>query len=85
MKIGLIGRGQISKAHEAAYARIPDAEIVAVCDSRADHAYTFLKEWGLDLPAYDNMEELIENEKERIELENLARLTLETGLPQLGQ
>lgn len=36
MKIGLIGRGSIAAAHEAAYARIPEAEVVAVCDVREE-------------------------------------------------
>ena len=59
----IIGLGSMGRQHLACYKSIDNVEIVAVCDSRPDHAYTFLKEWGLDIPAYDNMEELIEKEK----------------------
>ena len=59
----VIGLGCMGRQHLACYKSIDNVEIVAVCDSRADHAYTFLKEWGLDIPAYDDMAELIEKEK----------------------
>lgn len=36
VRIGIIGTGQIAKAHLQRYAQIPEAEIVAVCDIRED-------------------------------------------------
>jgi predicted dehydrogenase len=36
VRIGIIGTGQIAKHHLERYAKIPEAEIVAVCDIRED-------------------------------------------------
>ena len=36
VRIGIIGTGQIAKYHLQQYAKIPEAEIVAVCDIRED-------------------------------------------------
>lgn len=36
VRIGIIGTGQIAKQHLERYAKIPEAEIVAVCDIRED-------------------------------------------------
>ena len=38
VRIGIIGTGQIGKYHIETYARIPEAELVAVCDIREDEA-----------------------------------------------
>lgn len=36
IRIGIIGTGQIGKAHLERYTKIPEAEVVAVCDIRED-------------------------------------------------
>ncbi len=49
--------------HLACYKSVENAEIVAVCDTRPGHASTTIKNWGLDIPSYEDMVELIEKEK----------------------
>ena len=38
LRIGIIGTGQIGKAHIRTYQEVPDCEIVAVADLREDEA-----------------------------------------------
>ena len=63
MKIGLIGRGSIAAAHEAAYKRIPDAEIVAVCDIREERL-TGLPE---GVRTYREIEDMLRDEAGRLD------------------
>lgn len=63
MKIGLIGRGSIAAAHEAAYARIPDAEVVAVCDIREER----LAGLGEGVRTYRDAEEMLKAEAGRLD------------------
>ena len=63
MKIGLIGRGSIAGAHEAAYARIPEAEIVAVCDIRAER----LEGLAEGVRTYRDIDEMLKAEAGRLD------------------
>ena len=63
MKIGLIGRGSIAGAHEAAYARIPEAEIVAVCDVREER----LAGLGEGVRTYRDIDEMLKAEAGRLD------------------
>lgn len=59
----IIGLGGMGQNHLACYKSVDNVRIVAVCDTKPGHAATTVKNWGLDLPAYDDMETLIEKEK----------------------
>ena len=59
----IIGLGSMGQNHLACYKSVDNAKIIAVCDTRPGHASTTIKNWGLDIPAYDDMVELIEKEK----------------------
>jgi len=48
LRIGVVGTGGIATAHLKAYAKHPDAEIVAVCDTKADRAQAVAIEWGAE-------------------------------------
>jgi predicted dehydrogenase len=48
VKIGIIGAGWIAGVHVDNYKKMPDAEIVAVCDIIPGKAEKFCKEHGLD-------------------------------------
>lgn len=47
IRIGIIGVGQIGKAHVRNYQAIPEAQIVAVCDIREDEAQRVAAEYGI--------------------------------------
>jgi len=47
VRLGIIGTGQIGKAHIRSYQEIPGAEIVAVVDIREDEAQRVAKEYGI--------------------------------------
>lgn len=47
IRIGIIGSGGIARAHAAAYATVPDAEIVAVADVIPGKAREFIEATGL--------------------------------------
>jgi predicted dehydrogenase len=47
VRIGIIGTGQIAKAHLKRYAQIPEAEIVAVCDIREDEMMRVASQYGV--------------------------------------
>ena len=51
----IIGLGSMGQNHLACYKSVENAEIVAVCDTRPGHASTTIKNWGLDIPAYEDM------------------------------
>jgi predicted dehydrogenase len=46
MRIGLIGCGKVGGIHAAALAKLPETELVAVCDSQADRAAAFAARYG---------------------------------------
>ncbi len=68
----IIGLGSMGQNHLACYKSVDNVKIIAVCDTRPGHASTTIKNWGLDIPAYEDMVELIEKEKENIRLIGIA-------------
>lgn len=46
LKVGMIGMGGISRAHRGGWAKIDEAEVVAVCDIRRENADEAAKELG---------------------------------------
>ena len=59
----IIGLGGMGQNHLACYKSVDNVNIVAVCDTKPGHASTTVNNWGIDIPAYDDMETLIEKEK----------------------
>lgn len=47
IKVGIIGTGGISRAHQGTYARIEGVEIIAVCDIFKEKALRAAEEWGV--------------------------------------
>ncbi|MFQ6096900.1 MAG: Gfo/Idh/MocA family oxidoreductase, partial [Armatimonadota bacterium] len=47
LNVGIIGTGIIGKSHLRRYADIEDAEVVAVCDIRADAARDAATQFGV--------------------------------------
>ncbi len=47
VKVGIIGAGGISRAHQGTYARIEGVEIIAVCDIIEEKALRAAEEWGV--------------------------------------
>ena len=47
IRIGVIGTGQIGTRHLERYAPIPDAEVVAICDLREEHARVLASQFGI--------------------------------------
>ena len=58
VRIGMIGVGQIGKHHLKQYAEVPEAEIVAVADIRADEAARVAQEHGIP-SVYTDYRELL--------------------------
>ena len=48
VRIGIIGSGGIAGAHMHAYAQIPEAQVVAVCDVLPGRAHQFIERHGLE-------------------------------------
>ncbi|MBE6562385.1 MAG: Gfo/Idh/MocA family oxidoreductase [Ruminococcaceae bacterium] len=59
----IIGIGGMGRNHLACYNPVKDAKIIALCDINIEVAQNTVRDWGLDIPVYDNMVELIEKEK----------------------
>lgn len=62
LKVGLIGRGTISKSHTEAYAKIDDAKIVAACDIRSE----MLDDLG-DIRKYTDVDEFLASEAGKLD------------------
>jgi len=60
IRIGFIGTGGIAHSHMGAYLHQPDVEIVAACDIIPGKAEAFLKEYGIDAPAFEDAHEMLE-------------------------
>jgi predicted dehydrogenase len=58
MRVGVIGVGQIGKAHVDRYTRVPDAEMVAVADINEAEAQRVAKQHGIP-HAYGDFRELL--------------------------
>lgn len=57
LKIGLIGCGGISHAHVPGWKKLPDCELIAVCDVRPE-----MMDIYPDLHRYQNFDKMLENE-----------------------
>ena len=60
IRIGFIGTGGIAHSHIKAYLNQPDVEIVAACDLIPGKAADFLKEYGIDAPAFESHKEMLD-------------------------
>ncbi len=63
IRIGIIGTGGIAHSHIKAYLNQPDVEIVAASDLIPGKAAAFLKEYGIDAPAFEDTHEMLETVK----------------------
>jgi len=61
IKLGIIGTGQIGTHHIEAYAQIPEAEMVAVCDIREDAARAVANKFGIP-HVYTDYHEMLKRE-----------------------
>lgn len=61
VRIGIIGTGQIAKAHLNRYSQIPEAEIVAVCDIREDEMQRVAQKYNV-ANTYADYHELLKRE-----------------------
>ncbi|MEW6231666.1 MAG: Gfo/Idh/MocA family oxidoreductase [Chloroflexota bacterium] len=57
IRVGLIGAGMVGNAHANAYARLPNAQVVAVADGRADRAQAMAE--CFEAQAFSTMAELL--------------------------
>lgn len=58
LRVGIIGVGFIGKVHLEAFAAVPDAEVVAICDIRPERLEEMAAEF--DIPdSYDDYEDLL--------------------------
>ncbi|MBQ8972990.1 MAG: Gfo/Idh/MocA family oxidoreductase [Clostridia bacterium] len=60
LKIGMVGMGGISRSHTAAWAQIPEAQVVCVCDIRPEKAEEAAKVTGGK--PYTSFDEMLEKE-----------------------
>lgn len=61
LRIGLVGAGNIARAHLQAYRDVPDAEIVAICDINPDVLAVTAKKYGI-AKTYASETEMLQNE-----------------------
>ncbi|HEX4212173.1 MAG TPA: Gfo/Idh/MocA family oxidoreductase [Candidatus Dormibacteraeota bacterium] len=57
--VAIQGAGWVSSEHIRAYLRNPDSRIVAIGSRTKDGAAAKAREFGLDVPVYDSMEEML--------------------------
>ncbi|MCL2494654.1 MAG: Gfo/Idh/MocA family oxidoreductase [Oscillospiraceae bacterium] len=68
LQIGIIGTGNIARAHMFAYKMQKDAEVVALADIVPGRAEAFAKKWGLkDARCYPDHLSLLEAEKDNLD------------------
>lgn len=60
LNIGMVGMGGISRAHGAAWLRIPEAKIACVCDIRPENAQKASEMTGAK--AYTSFDDMLDNE-----------------------
>ena len=60
IRVGFIGTGGIAHSHIKAYLNQPDVEIVAACDLIPGKAAAFLKEYGIEAPAFESHKEMLD-------------------------
>ncbi len=66
--VGLIGTGVISELHARAYAAIPEARLVALCDLNRDLVQAKARSWGVDR-VYTAIEDLLaDSEVQAVEI-----------------
>lgn len=88
VRVGLAGLGRFGKLHAGVLSRLPDAEIVAVCDSRADEVEAVADAFGVR-HRYSDFASLLENPEldcvfivtPEASHEELAPLAIARGLP----
>jgi predicted dehydrogenase len=61
IKTAVIGSGSMGKNHARVYNELPEAELVAVCDSNAGLSASLAKQYNV--PVYTDYHEMLENEK----------------------
>lgn len=61
IRIGLIGAGQIGAHHLERYAQVPDAQVVAICDLREEHARGLAAKYGVP-DVYGDYREMLQRD-----------------------
>ena len=61
LSVGLIGAGDIARAHANACAQVDEVELVAVSDVLVEHARRLGDEWGVDA-CYDSVESMLRDQ-----------------------
>ncbi len=62
LRIGIVGAGNIAASHVQAYANVPQAEIVAICDIDESRLDPFGERFGIK-KRYNSIEDMIANEE----------------------
>jgi len=60
LRIGIIGTGGIARKHMQAYLNQTDVEIAAACDVLVGRAEAFLKEYGVEAPAFESAKAMLD-------------------------
>jgi len=68
VKIGIIGTGVISELHLLAYEKIPETEVVALCDLNEQAVTAKAKKWGIQKIYSDFNELLTDSEIDAVEV-----------------
>lgn len=58
IRVGIVGAGSIGHCHAAAYKKLPNIELVAVCDIDKERADHFAKYYNIENVYYDHLEML---------------------------
>lgn len=61
LRVGIIGTGGIAHKHMQAYLHQKDVQIAAASDVLPGKAEAFLKEYGIDAPAFESAAEMLES------------------------
>ncbi|MBQ8813416.1 MAG: Gfo/Idh/MocA family oxidoreductase [Lachnospiraceae bacterium] len=62
LRIGMVGAGNIAKTHLTAYQDVPEAEIVAICDTNVEKAKATAAKFGIE-KVYASETEMLANEQ----------------------
>ena len=78
VRVGIIGTGGISRAHQSTYEKVGGFEIVAVCDIIKSKANQAAEEWGVPKKnAFSSYNKMLEMDAPRCG----ERLHLQSGTP----
>ena len=61
IKLACIGAGYFARFHVEAWLRIPEVEVVAICDQESEKAEALAREFGIE-KVYTNVQSLFDNE-----------------------